>query len=253
MIHRMPYIRVRGLVKSFGDHVVLRGVDLDVEKGECLALVGPNGAGKTTLLRILATLSKPTAGNVRVAGTDLEEGAIPVRRQIGFLSHEPLLYGDLSAEENLRFYGRMYDVADLTERISTMLQQVGLERFRSDLVRTFSRGMKQRLAIARALLHDPPVLLLDEPYTGLDQRAAVMLDALLHNAALRPAGLHSTGLSSRAVLLTTHNLERGLGMCRRVALLVKGEIVHEMDEQDWDLDVFQKVYEQRAAPDGGLR
>jgi len=233
-------IRVRGLVKSFGGHAVLRGLELDVDQGECLALVGPNGAGKTTLLRILAALSKPTAGTIQVAGTDLGEGAISVRRQIGFLSHEPLLYGDLSAEENLRFYGQMYDVANLRERISVMLHQVDLERSRHDLVRTFSRGMKQRLSIARALLHDPPVLLLDEPYTGLDRRSATMLDAVLQNA----------GVSARTVLLTTHNLERGLGMCRRVALLAKGEIAYEMDEQNWDLDGFRGVYEQRTAPEG---
>jgi heme exporter protein A len=231
-------IHVRGLVKSFGDHVVLRGIDLDVERGECLALVGPNGAGKTTLLRILATLSRPSGGKVYVAETDLEDGAIPVRRQIGFLSHEPLLYGDLSAEENLRFYGRMYDVASLSERIPFMLRQVGLERSRYDLVRTFSRGMKQRLAIARALLHDPPVLLLDEPYTGLDRQAAQMLDTVLEDA----------GLSSRTVMLTTHNLERGLGMCGRVALLIDGQIVQQMDEKDWDLDRFQKAYEERSGP-----
>jgi heme exporter protein A len=231
-------IHVRGLVKSFGDHVVLRGIDLDVGKGECLALVGPNGAGKTTLLRILATLSRPTAGSVRVAETDLVDGAVPVRRQIGFLSHEPLLYADLSADENLRFYGRMYDVADLGERISFMLSQVGLQRSRFDLVRTFSRGMKQRLAIARALLHDPPVLLLDEPYTGLDRQAARMLDTVLSDA----------GLSLRTVVLTTHNLERGLGMCRRIALLIEGQIVHQMDGEDWDLDRFQEVYEERSGP-----
>ena len=239
-------IRVRGLVKSFGGHAVLRGLDLDVGRGECLALVGPNGAGKTTLLRILAALSKPTAGSVHVAGTDMGEGAIPIRRQIGFLSHEPLLYGDLSAEENLRFYGRMYDVARLDERISFMLRQVDLERSRNELVRNFSRGMKQRLSIARALLHDPPVLLLDEPYTGLDRRSALMLDAVLQSA-----GLQDAGVNSRTVLLTTHNLERGLGMCRRVALLVKGEIAHEMDERDWDLDRFQQVYEQRVAFEDG--
>jgi len=245
-------IHVRGLVKSFGDHVVLRNVDLQVGQGECVALVGPNGAGKTTLLRILATLSRPTAGNLRLAGMDLAEEAAEARRKIGFLSHEPLLYGDLSAEENLRFYGRMYDVVELTERISFMLQRVGLERYRHDLVRTFSRGMKQRLSIARALLHDPPVLLLDEPYTGLDRRAAIMLDEVLQGAGLQGAG-QDTGLSSRTVLLTTHNLERGLSMCRRVALLVKGEIVHEMDDQSWDLDGFQEVYEQRATLDSGQR
>jgi heme exporter protein A len=231
-------IRVRGLIKSFGAHVVLQGIDLDVRRGECLALVGPNGAGKTTLLRILAALSRPTAGTVRVGETNLEDGAIPIRRQIGFLSHEPLLYGDLSAEENLRFYGRMYDVADLKERTSLLLHEVGLERSRYDLVRTFSRGMKQRLSIARALLHDPPVLLLDEPYTGLDRQAARMLDTVLSDAGLR----------SRTVVLTTHNLERGLGMCRRVALLIGGRLVHEMDETDWDLDSFQKTYEERSRP-----
>jgi heme exporter protein A len=230
-------IQVRGLVKSFGGHAVLKGLDLDVAKGECLALVGPNGAGKTTLLRILAALSKPTAGSVCVAGTGLEEGTIAVRRQIGFLSHEPLLYGDLSAEENLRFYGRMYDVADLHERISTMLRQVDLERSRHDLVRTFSRGMKQRLSIARALLHGPPVLLLDEPYTGLDRRSAAMLDGVLEKA----------GASSRTIVLTTHNLERGLGMCRRVALLIEGKIGYEMDEWNWDLGGFQELYEQRLS------
>jgi heme exporter protein A len=254
-------IHVRGLVKSFGHHTVLNGIDLDVSPGECLALVGPNGAGKTTLLRILATLSRPTAGSVRVAETDLENGAIPLRRRIGFLSHEPLLYGDLSAEENLRFYGSMYDVAELSERIPFMLHQVGLTRSRYDLVRTFSRGMKQRLAIARALLHDPPVLLLDEPYTGLDRQAARMLDAVLEDAALRgsgfsaPAHAHSDApthsdapdaRTPRTVVLTTHNLERGLGMCRRVALLVDGRIVQEMGEEDWDLGRFQALYEERS-------
>lgn len=236
-------IRVRGLVKSFGRHSVLRGLDLDVGKGESLALVGPNGAGKTTLLRVLAGLSKPTAGRVHVAGTDLAEGATAVRRQIGFLSHEPLLYGDLSAEENLSFYGRMYAVANLRERISFMLRQVDLERSRHALVRTFSRGMKQRLSIARALLHDPPVLLLDEPYTGLDRRSAAMLDLVLQSA-----GIQEAGESSRTIVLTTHNLERGLGNSHRVALLVNGAIVYEMDERNWDLDEFQHVYEQRAVP-----
>jgi heme exporter protein A len=240
-------IQVRGLTKSFGRTAVLRGLDLDVGEGECLALVGPNGAGKTTLLRILAALSKPTAGTVQVAGIDLQEGAIPARRQIGFLSHEPLLYGDLSAEENLRFYGQMYDVPNLSERVSFMLRQVDLDRSRRALVRTFSRGMKQRLSIARALLHDPPVLLLDEPYTGLDRRSAVMLDTVLQSA-----GMQEGGENSRTVVLTTHNLERGLGSSRRVALLVDGAIAYEMGERDWDLDEFQRVYEQRTVSAGAL-
>lgn len=229
-------IRVRGLTKSFRDRIVLKDVDMDVSRGECLALVGPNGAGKTTLLRVLAALSRPTAGTVRIAETDLGDGTVAVRRQVGLLSHEPLLYRDLSAEENLRFYGRMYDVADLGERISSMLGQVGLERFRHDRVRTFSRGMVQRLAIARALLHDPPVLLLDEPYTGLDRQAARMLDAVLEDARPR----------SRTIILTTHNLERGLDTCQRLALLVRGQIVHRMDETDRDPDGLQQAYEEHV-------
>jgi heme exporter protein A len=229
-------IRVRGLVKSFGDHLALRGVDLDVAKGESLALVGPNGAGKTTLLRILATLSKASAGEVWVSGRNLD-GAKEIRRLIGFLSHQPLLYDDLSGEENLHFYGRMYDVPDLAARSDAMLRQVGLEFSRRDPVRTYSRGMKQRLAIARALLHDPPVLLLDEPYTGLDGQAANMLDSVLHDA----------GAGSRTVILTTHNLERGLRAGRRVVILVKGSIVYEMDDEDRDLDRLRQAYEVQAA------
>jgi heme exporter protein A len=233
-------IDARGLAKSFDDHVVLRGMDLHVVSGKCLALVGPNGAGKTTLLRILATLSKPTAGSVRIAGIDLADGAAEIRQKIGFLSHQPLLYGDLSAQENLRFYGRMYDVANLHERISSMLRQVGLERNRHDLVRTFSRGMKQRLAIARALLHDPPVLLLDEPYTGLDQQATGILDAVLRDV----------GPSSRAALLTTHDLEHGLSVSHRVAVLVNGKIAYEMDEGERDPDRFRQEYEKQTTGDG---
>jgi len=233
-------IQVRKLVKSFGDHLVLREVDLDVAQGECLALVGPNGAGKTTLLRILAALTKPSAGSVRLAGFDLADGAKEIRQRVGFLSHQPLLYGDLSGEENLRFYGRMYDVVRLEERVADLLRQVGLEPRRHDMVRTYSRGMGQRLAIARALLHDPPVLLLDEPYTGLDLQAAGMLDTVLREV--------STG--SRTVLLTTHNLEQGLIGSHRAAILVNGEITYQMSEKDRDLDTFRKEYERQAASSG---
>jgi heme exporter protein A len=234
-------IHVRGLVKSFGDHVVLDSVDLEVREGESLALIGPNGAGKTTLLRILATLSRPSAGAVRVAGADVDEESIAVRRQIGFLAHEPLLYDDLSARGNLRFYGRMYDVPNLDEQVAALLLRVGLERFQSELVRTFSRGMKQRLAIARALLHDPALLLLDEPYTGLDSQAAGMLDAVLKEAAG----------SSRTVILTTHSLERGLRICRRVALLIQGRIVEQMEAGEGDVERLGQVYA-RYAPGSQL-
>ena len=236
-------IRVRGLVKRFGPRFALRGVDLDVGEGECVALVGPNGAGKTTLLRILATLSQPTSGSVQVDGVDLFQETNAFRRRVGFLSHQPLLYEDLTGEENLRFYGRMYQVTDLESRVTVMLDRVGLMQSRHDLVRTYSRGMKQRLSIGRALLHDPPVLLLDEPYTGLDRQAARMLDQILQQV----------GFDSRTVLLTTHNVERGLGLVQRAALLARGQIVFEMDGSHWDPGKLQEAYDRQAVAAGAVR
>ena len=225
-------IEVRGLVKSFGGKTALDGLDLDVAEGEFLTLVGPNGAGKTTLIRILATLTRPTSGNARVAGFDLAKQGSEVRRRIGLASHQTLLYGDLSAEENLRFYGRMYEVADLEENITALLQRVDLDHRRHDLVRTFSRGMQQRLSLARALLHDPAILLLDEPYTGLDQHAAEVLREVLV----------SLGGRSRTVLMTTHNLERGLGLCDRAAILVNGRIVYQASKGDLGVASFREAY-----------
>lgn len=225
-------IEVRGLVKSFGHKAVLKGIDLQVADGQFLTLVGPNGAGKTTLIRILATLSKATRGTVLMDGFDLAEESVEVRRRMGLVSHQTLLYGDLTSDENLRFYGRMYDVPDLEDRIGVVLQQVGLAGRRHDPVRTFSRGMQQRLAIARAILHQPSVLLLDEPDTGLDQHAAEMLHELLA----------TVGTKGRTVLMTTHNLEWGLSMGDRVAILAGGRIAYEADKGTLDAEGFREVY-----------
>jgi heme exporter protein A len=227
-------IEVRGLIKAFGSRAVLRGVDLDVAGGEFLTLVGPNGAGKTTLLSVISTLSQPTAGRVRVAGYDLADGAVEVRRQIGLVSHKPLLYDDLSAEQNLRFYARMYDVSNADARIEAVLRQVGLWGRQRDPVRTYSRGMQQRLAVARALLHEPPVLLLDEPDTGLDQHAAAMLNDLLRGAVA----------TQRTVLMTTHNLERGLEWGDRVAILAGGRIAYQTAKSELDAGRFREIYYQ---------
>ncbi|OGO65407.1 MAG: sodium ABC transporter ATP-binding protein, partial [Chloroflexi bacterium RBG_19FT_COMBO_50_10] len=172
-------ITVRKLVKRFGLKTVLHGMDFSVEPGEFVALLGPNGAGKTTFLRILASLSRQSLGFVNIAGYSLPNQAAAVRRRLGVVSHLPLLYGDLTAEENLRFYARMYDIAHSEKRITDVLEMVGLVPRRRDLVRTFSRGMQQRLAIGRAVLHDPEVMLFDEPHTGLDQDACLMLDTVL--------------------------------------------------------------------------
>jgi heme exporter protein A len=227
-------IQVKDLVKSFGPTMALRGVSLSVPEGQFVTIVGPNGAGKTTLLRILATLSRPTMGMVKIGGRELPKGAAEVRKLIGLVSHQTLLYGDLSAQENLRFYGRMYDVPDLDERISQVLEQVGLAHRRRDPVRTFSRGMQQRLAIARAVLHRPSLMLLDEPYTGLDQDAAARLEAVMS----------AVGTEGRTVVMTTHDLERGLAVADRVAILAKGRVAFEANRSELDTAAFKEAYRQ---------
>jgi len=215
-------IEVRKLVKLFGSKKVLRGLDLEVRAGEFVALLGPNGAGKTTFLRILASLSRPTVGDVRVAGYRLPGQAAAVRSRLGFVSHMPLLYGDLTAEENLRFFGRMYSVPNLASRIGEVLDLVGLASRRRDLVRTFSRGMQQRLAIGRAILHDPDVLLFDEPHTGLDQDACDMLDRVLRDVAA----------SGRTVVMTSHDLARIESLATRFDVLTRGAIVASTPRED---------------------
>ncbi len=222
------------VTKVFGLRPVLRGVDLKVEPGEFVTLFGPNGAGKTTFLRIVSTLSRPTTGTVSIAGYPLPKYADEARSLLGVVSHQPLLYGDLSAEENLRFYARMYALeGDAREaRIHEVLDHVGLAKRAADLVRTFSRGMQQRLAIARAILHDPPVLLFDEPYTGLDQAAGETLDGVLKEVAAR----------GRTVIMTTHDLLRGVLMADRVAILSKGVIAYEEQGSKIDAGSFAATY-----------
>lgn len=202
------------LTKRFGPKTVLRSLDFAAEQGEFVALLGPNGAGKTTFLRILASLSRQSLGEVRIAGYSLPHQAAAVRRKLGVVSHQPLLYGDLSAAENLSFYGRMYGVAALEKRITQVLDLVGLSARRNDLVRTFSRGMQQRLAIGRAVLHDPEVLLLDEPHTGLDQDACEMLDSVLRSVAAQ----------HRTLVMTSHDLSRAQDLASRFDVLTRGRI-----------------------------
>lgn len=210
-------ILVKKLVKRFGPLAVLRELDFEVKSGEFVALLGPNGAGKTTLLRILATLSRPTSGYVQVASHRLPQASTSLRADLGVVSHQPLLYGDLTAEENLRFYGKLYSVP--RERIQEVLDLVGLANRRDDLVRTFSRGMQQRLTIGRAILHDPRILLLDEPHTGLDQEAGEILDSVLRAVALQ----------GRTVVMTSHDMVRAAGLATRVDLLSKGKIAASVD------------------------
>lgn len=230
-------IQVRGLTKAFGPKKVLRGIDLDVAPGEFLTLVGPNGAGKTTFLRILATLSRATGGDALIGGMSIAEHPAHVRRSIGLVSHRTLLYDDLTAVENLQFYGRMYDVPNLNARIEEVLRQVNLYFRRHDPVRTYSRGMQQRLSIARAILHDPQVMLMDEPYTGLDVQATAMLRTVLQELA---AG-------GRTVILTTHDLELGLEVADRVAILSGGRIGFQAPATGMSLHEFRRIYAEQVA------
>jgi heme exporter protein A len=208
-------ITVHKLVKRFGMKTVLRGLDFEVQPGEFVAILGPNGAGKTTFLRILSSLSRPSLGAVSLAGYRLPDQAAAVRTRLGVVSHLPLLYGDLTAEENLRFFGRMYGVLNIESRITEVLEMVGLASRRRDLVRTFSRGMQQRLAIGRAVFHDPDVMLFDEPYTGLDQDASAMLDDVLCSVAAK----------GRTVVMTSHDLMRAEELATRFDILTRGVIV----------------------------
>jgi len=207
-------IKVKKLVKRFGLKTVLNGLDFEVQPGEFVALLGPNGAGKTTFLRILASLSGPSMGQVTIAGYELPKQAAAVRARLGVVSHMPLLYNDLTATENLLFYARMYGIQNSRNRISEVLKMVGLEKRRFDLVHTFSRGMQQRLAIGRAVLHDPDVMLFDEPYTGLDQDASSMLDKVLQTVAQQ----------GRTVVMTSHDLARTEDLATRFDILSRGII-----------------------------
>ncbi len=211
--------------------MALKGVALDLPDGCFLTIVGPNGAGKTTLIRVLATLARPSSGRVLLAGLDLANEAVEARRLLGVVLHQTLLYDNLTAEQNLRFYGKLYGVPRLDARIEDVAEQVGLLHRLRDPVRVFSRGMQQRLAIARAILHEPSIMLLDEPDTGLDIDAAARLKQILRGG---PG-------ARRTVLMVTHNLERGLQICDRVAIMRRGRIVYSGDGGT-GLDDFKRVY-----------
>jgi len=230
-------ITVKKLVKRFGLKTILRGVDFEVQPGEFVALLGPNGAGKTTFLRILASLSRPSVGEVNIAGYKLPQEAAQVRARLGVVSHLPLLYGDLTAEENLRFYARMYNIPNYELRVTEVLEMVGLEARRRDLVRTFSRGMQQRLAIGRAVLHDPDVVLFDEPYTGLDQDASSMLDEVLKTVAAK----------GRTVVMTSHDLARAEDLATRFDILSRGVISASASRRELRKTNLLSFYKQALA------
>ena len=208
-------VTAQQLRKSFSWTPVLRDVTFQAGPGEAVGVFGPNGSGKTTLLRVFATLLRPNAGVLTLFDGDPNEAA--PRRRIGFLGHDSLLYPDLTAEENLRFYGKAYRVRPLADRIDIQLKRVGLRRWRDTPIRYFSRGMEQRLAIARTLLHDPDLILLDEPHTGLDTAARNVLHDTLDQAVAH----------GKTVLLSSHDFARCRDLCTRAILLHRGRLVWE--------------------------
>ncbi len=231
-----PLVHLSGLTKVFGATPILAGVDLDVRAGEAVALLGANGAGKTTLLRVVATLLRPTRGVARVAGFDCAREADRVRAHVGLLAHGAWVYEDLTARENLRFWTTLSGHPATADELRAALAAVDLERFAGRRVRTFSLGMRRRLSLARLVLAAPRVLLLDEPYAGLDPRAGKWLDG--HLAAVKAAG--------GAILMTTHSFGRGLGVADRVAILAGGRVAHEAAVATLGADDIRRLYELHA-------
>ncbi|HNR67869.1 MAG TPA: heme ABC exporter ATP-binding protein CcmA [bacterium] len=213
-IQNRNIILLTQICKRFGWLDALQGIDLQVKPGECIALLGQNGAGKTTLLKTIAALIAPTSGQVQIQGQNPRQARSAIKRQIGFAGHQTFLYGGLTAEENMRFYGRLYSLESLPERIEQVLQTVGLRHRRNDRVSTLSSGMQQRLSIARAILHAPPILLLDEPFAGLDLGFTEKLQELI-------AKLNA---NRTTILLSTHDLNLALDLCDRLVLLRNGQL-----------------------------
>jgi heme exporter protein A len=229
-------IQVKRLSKAFGRTSVLRNLEIDVPWGQVLTLLGPNGSGKTTLLKILATLSKADSGQVRIGGLDTSAQGPQVRRHIGVVTHDPLLYEDLSGRENLRFFARLFNLRGIEERIEAVTALMGMTARLDQKVGTMSHGMRKRFSIARAMLHDPPILLMDEPESGLDQEAVEMLDALV-----------SGGSDPRpTVVITTHSLERAIAVGQRMAILANGKVVYQQTldhlEGNRDTDTLRDAY-----------
>ena len=225
-------LEAAGLVRDFGALRAVDGIGFRLAPGEQLTVFGPNGAGKSTLLALLAGSLRPDAGEVRWQGKPRVHGDLEWFRLVGVLSHQGFLYGHLTAAENLRFHADLHLLSSVEERVGEALRSVGLEARSGDRVRTFSRGMKQRLALARTLLHEPRVILLDEPYTGLDAHAAALLRGVL--ASLRDG--------RRTVVLVTHNLTQGLEQADRVAIQVRGRFVVSSPRSGVPMEGFEAFY-----------
>jgi|TARA_B100002003_G_C14074713_1_gene517006 heme exporter protein A len=233
-------IKAEGLTKSFGNHLTLRGIDLEVEWGESLVIFGPNGAGKTTLLKILATIMNLSSGKIQIDGLSSKDNPEDIRRRIGVVTHQTFLYGNLTAYENLEFYSRLYDVPDHRKRIDEVVGMMAMTSRLHHRVSTLSRGMQQRLSVARSLLHKPLIMLLDEPETGLDQPSIAMLWQ----------AMQAEGETKRTIVFTTHNLKRGLEVGQRLLILDKGKLVFEGSGKSLELSALEEIYQDKTSVEG---
>ena len=232
---REPSLRATGLVRSFGGRQAVAGVSLTLMPGDCLALFGPNGAGKTTLLRLLGGLLRATSGTAAIEGVPLPGGA-DVRARVGLVSHQTMLYDTLTARENVEFAARMYGVPDVRAAATAVLERLGASSFADVRVRSLSRGMQQRVSVARAIVHRPSVLLADEPFTGLDAAGAAALTAMLRE--LRDSGA--------TIIVVTHNLDEALALCTSAAIMRQGRIVRLDHAPIPERDAYTALYRELA-------
>jgi heme exporter protein A len=227
-------IEIKKLTKQADNKLILRGVDLSIKKGETVAILGPNGAGKSTLLKVLATLIKPTSGLIKVNNMDLKKNHIEIKKIMGYLPHSSLLYDHYTPLENLVFFGDIYGVENVEQRAIALVKEVGLSFFLNEPVKNFSRGMIQRIAIARAIVHEPEILLLDEPHTGLDQGAI----AILNNVIL------SMKAKGTTTLMVTHDFKQAAEICDRIIIIKNGKIVDDFKIEKQNLGFVSEKYEQ---------
>lgn len=225
---------IQDVSHRYGTCWALARISLNVPVAQCLSILGPNGAGKTTLLHVVATLVEPTAGDIVIGQTSLQANPVGIRRHVGLVSHKPLLYPHLTAWENLQLFGQLYGIRHKPHRAEALLHQVGLWDLRYAPVNTLSHGQQQRVAIARSLMHNPDILLLDEPYNGLDLRAAEQLDTLLDELMLL----------GHTLLITTHDLHRSLARTGQVVILAGGRMFYHAHTQDLTLEALHEVYKQ---------
>lgn len=226
-------IQTSQLIKRVGDKVILRGVNLSIKQGQTVAILGPNGAGKSTILKVIATLIKPTSGEVLINNKEIKKHALEVKSLIGYLPHASLLYDHFTPLENLVLFGKLYGVKDVEKRAKELIEKVGLSFFLHEPVKSFSRGMIQRVAIARAIIHDPSILLLDEPHTGLDQQAIVILNKVILE-------MKAQGTTT---VMVTHDFKQAAEICDRIIIVKNGKIVDDFMLEENNLDY---VFEQYA-------